>query len=395
MHPEETYARPLSGARVEPFTSTLNVPPPPPSPNDKRVIKTHSFYPRPRVSNMWRITTPGRPVGSCASRLTFLTAIFSALCFAIASAISRKNVTEEVRKQLHPQPCEMHQGVHPVTANYTTDRPLMQARAGVVEYLTTANEDFEAVINNFFDSAPAEAFSSKAIREHYESDENNMHNTTMLVSIVNGNVTFDYKFRSNQHGRANSVHYIVQKIAHEKESRMPNVTFLVMITDGHRPRVATFGSARHWNHWNMLTPVPLGNPRGFMQGWGTPMDGWDKYINLTVMSTANNYPWKSKIEKAMFRGALTMQSYTLGSCNEVNQGVCRRATHWSEVNRGALYSKTKKHPELFDVGFTSRKSKANSPPNAFDGAPPTVEGTQFPDFQKYKYLLNVGNNQGK
>lgn len=258
--------------------------------------------------------------------------------------------------------------------------------------------DFYRVINNFMNAAPATSFLEHYIRHHFENDENNTHNTTMMVSIRNGRASFTHHFPESRHGRAGSVKYIIQKVLENRVNRnstlIHNVTFLVMVNDGHRPRVPTFGSARHWKQWNMLIPVPLGNQRGVMEGWGTPLEGWDAYVKRRITNTHQRYPWRLKENRALFRGALGMQTYTLGSCNWVNHGACRRASRWYEVNRGALYVIASKHKDLFDVGFTSHKSRPNTLANSFDQAPEIVPNMPFENFQNYKFLLNIGSNQG-
>lgn len=264
---------------------------------------------------------------------------------------------------------------------------------------TSVKIDFHRIISKFMNTAPPLSFSEDFIRRHFDNNENNSHNTTMLVIIRNGYASFVHHFPESRHGRTSSVKYIVQKLLRDRMNRngqlMPNVTFPVMVNDGHQPRVPMFGSARHWKHWTMLIPVPLGNQRGVLEGWGTPLEGWDSYVKRRITNLQSRYPWISKENKALFRGALGMQSYKLGSCNSENYRACQRATKWSEVNRGVLYVVAGKREDLFDIGFTSHKSRPNAPQNAFQGAPRIVPIMPFEDFQKYKYLLNVGSNQGK
>lgn len=267
-------------------------------------------------------------------------------------------------------------------------------RRGVQEPLTTVRQDWKMVISSFLDDAPVESFSARNIRGHYNSDTNNVKNTCMLVTINDGRVTFTENYPPNRNSREPSAKYIIDKIVREKGKSLAGVTFLVMLTDGHQPQVATLGSARHWKNWKMMIPVPLGNMRGYASEWGTPLDGWNKYIAQTVVDTHKNYPWKSKINKAVFRGVLGMQRYKLGSCNEENGWQCQPASKWNEVNRGVLYQKTKRRSDLFDIAFTGHKPKKDGPEEQFEGIPKVGSGLMFADFQKYKYVLNVGSNQG-
>ncbi|CAN8076522.1 unnamed protein product [Agarophyton chilense] len=266
-------------------------------------------------------------------------------------------------------------------------------KRGVDEHLTTIRQDWAGVIDSFLDGTSASDFSARNIREHYEANVNNVHDTCILVQILEGNVTFTEKYHGKRHGRASSAKYIIKKLVRQKGGSMPGATFLVMVTDGHKPKVASFGSARHWKNWKLMIPVPLGNERGVREGWGTPLEGWDAYIDRTVLSTHQNYAWESKREKALFRGALAMQTYKLGTCNSENDARCERAKKWNEINRGVLYEKTKKRTDLVDIGFTSLKQKENGDNKQFEGAPEVKESMKFTEYQNYKYVLNVGSNQ--
>ncbi|KAI0564297.1 hypothetical protein FGB62_28g12 [Gracilaria domingensis] len=268
-------------------------------------------------------------------------------------------------------------------------------RRGVDEHLTTTRQDWVSVINMFLEGTSVSDFSSRKIREHYRSNVNNVQDTCVLVRILDGNVTFTEDYHGKRHSRASSVKYIINKIVRQKGRSLPGATFMVMVTDGHKPKVASFGSARHWKNWNLMIPAPLGNDRGVREGWGTPLEGWDEYIERTVLTTHSNYSWESKREKALFRGALSMQTYKLGTCNFENEAKCERATNWNEINRGVLYEKTKNRKDLVDIGFTSMKQKQNADKKQFEGAPDVVKSVKFTDYQKYKYVLNVGSNQGK
>lgn len=266
---------------------------------------------------------------------------------------------------------------------------------GVQEHLTTIRQDWKIVVNNFMDDTDVSRYSARKIREHFHTDINSVQSTCILVTIRDGNVTFSQKFDDKRHSRTSSLKYILQKIVKEKGKSLAGATFMVMMSDGHRPLVPTFGSARHWKTWKMMIPVPLGNSRGGKAEWGTPFQGWDSYIDRTIVATHGNYSWNYKSEKAVFRGSLSMQKYILGSCNEENSGHCERAKRWNQVNRGVLYEICKEEPDLFDIGFTQHKRKADGPAEQLENAPAIVTPMKFHDFQNYKYVLNVGNNQGK
>lgn len=341
-----------------------------------------------------------RTVSNATTRfaITFLIFLF------VATLIISSYDTFVIANKLNLTDSSLYTTYEPVSQsryNNTFDRhpDAQTSKSRKLEGSASVKISFHRVISKFMNTAPPQSFNENDIRRHFDNDENNSHNTTMLVVIRNGYATFEHHFLKSRHGRASSVKYIVQRLLKDRMDRngrmMPNVTFPVMVHDGHRPRVPMFGSARHWKHWTMLIPAPLGNQRGVMEGWGTPLEGWDSYVKRRITNLHARYPWRSKEDKALFRGALGMQSYKLGSCNWNNDRVCQRATKWSEVNRGVLYLVASKRGDLFDVGFTSHKTRPNAPQNAFIGAPSIVPNMPFEDFQKYKYLLNVGSNQGK
>lgn len=254
--------------------------------------------------------------------------------------------------------------------------------------------DWRGVIKSFLDTAPSNAYSAKRITSLFESGVNNVKNTSMLVSIRDREVTFTEEYPENRNGRAPSAKYIINKIVDEAEISLPDMTFLLIINDGYPTDVVTFGPARHWKSWNSTIPVPLGNDRGLGKGWGTPIEGWDSYVEQNVVSSHGNYPWESKFEKAVFRGSLSKRSSKLGSCNVENNGACEQAENWRQVTRGILYEKTSQHPDLFDVAITALKMEG-AEKGWSAGAPVPVEPMQVQDYQKFKYILNVGNNQGK
>jgi len=276
-------------------------------------------------------------------------------------------------------------GVRPERPENVPDAPSAYAASDI-------RSDWRSVIRYYMREMPVELFRADKIEEHFRNNENNCHKTTMLVHITNGNARFVEMYTST-HSRAASARYMLRKIAARKHHILRNVTLLVMLSDGHKPRVPTFGSARHWTNWELMLPVPLGNFRGHFQGWGTPLQGWDKYIQEHVLASHGEYSWYTKIGKAVFRGALAMQSFVLGSCNEVNGRECERATRWYQVNRGVMYVRARQRRDLFDVGFSALKPKKTVDPDQFEGAPRKALQIDFREFQKYKYIINCGSNQ--
>jgi Glycosyl transferase family 90 len=249
------------------------------------------------------------------------------------------------------------------------------------------------VLSGFMANIHVSQFCSQTIIQHFEDDENNMHATSVLVTIAGGNVTFDKRYGDRKHSRYNSMVHSITMLLQAQNHKIPDMTFIVMLNDGHKPFVPTFGAARHWESWHNMIPVPMGNDRGQAEGWGSTISGWDKYISDNVKRTSDFYPWKSKINRAFFRGSLMMQTYKLGTCNKGGRRKCARASSWSEVARGVMYEKAQARPDLFDISFTKHGYKENIGPDQFKNAPTIGESVKFTEAQKYKYVLNVGSNQ--
>lgn len=281
---------------------------------------------------------------------------------------------------------------HPITLAHE-----FESNKWYSEKLHPAGQGLQAswirVLSGFMKDLSVADFSENRIVNLYNMNANNLQWNCVLVRIRSGRASFEKAFSNTKHGRYASVVYMVESILAEKGHGMPDFTFLVMLNDGHNPTVPTFGSARHWKSWNNLIPIPMGNSRGEVGGWGTPIMGWDHYIDSTVKSKRIDYPWKTKINRAVFRGALLMQSYKLGTCNVENKGKCVLATKWDQVNRGVMYKKSQSRPDLFDIAFTKVKSKDDQGEDQMKGAPFPGSGMPFVDLQKYKYILSTGSNQ--
>jgi len=237
-------------------------------------------------------------------------------------------------------------------------------------------------------------FATKTIEEYFNA-RNSTGQKSMMVKFMDGEVSFIENYRSDLHARASSVRYILTRIAKKRKVPFPNMTFVVKLNDIRRTEgVPTFGAARHWTHWKEIIPAPLGNEHGVSQGWGNPLEAWDDYIkNIADDREIPEYQWENKIGKAVFRGRLCINKNKLGTCNEVNMHNCSRASRWEEVNRGVLYLRTVGRPDIFDVGFNGFRNRSDLNASQFEGRPPAIEKIDFKDYQKYKYVLNVGNNQ--
>lgn len=252
---------------------------------------------------------------------------------------------------------------------------------------------WQTVVRNFFWNIPLREFSKDTITLHYSQNRNNVRDNCILVTISEGTVNVTKSFPPGRHSRYSSAIYILHKILLDSNRQFPDATFLVMLNDGQKPLVPTLGVAKHWTSWKYMIPVPLGNTRGEAEGWGTPIEEWDMYINETIVSKRTEFPWERKINKAVFRGALLMQTWKLGTCNRENDGNCEKSYRWDDVARGAMYRESQKRPELFDIGFTKHGAKSNHGIAQFEGAPEPNRSIPFGQNQKYKFILSAGSNQ--
>jgi len=263
---------------------------------------------------------------------------------------------------------------------------IMEFRNGSMAPGDNVAREFSVVIDEFFSSSSPLACHPKYLKEDLRLPE--VNSVVAHVVFRDGDVTITPP-RTEDIGRFTrypSLEFAMNAVA--ARYRVPDCEFLVQLHDGNKFRVATFGSARHWKTWINLIPAPMGNERGMNSGSGTSMADWDTYVTENFLKTHSFYPWHTKTAKAIFRGNFGMQTHTLGSCN---LGSCRLAKNWKDVNRGALYVKSRERPDLLDVEFISKTDsiKGISPDV------PIVPGSRIPlqDHQKFKLVVSVGSNQ--
>ncbi len=228
----------------------------------------------------------------------------------------------------------------------------------------------EFLAGTFFDKIDFNNFNKNFVDNAYKDE---ITKIATKVEIRNNKPVFtDPKA---YHGRYFDLQYLIHRVC--KEYKVRDCKFIVMLTDCYATDFPAFSTIRPQQKDKYNIPIPMGNVRGVKEGWGTPIEGWDKYIKKTIK---HKYHWNKKINKAVFRGQFSMQTYALG------QYGSRKAKHWTEVNRGYLYNQCKDDNALFDVGF----SKIGNPELA--DQIPTVKSIPFQDQQKYKYIISVGTN---
>lgn len=256
---------------------------------------------------------------------------------------------------------------------------------------------WERVVDRYLSSCAKNKFKKEEVVKAFENDAT-LQQVSILIRMDGRNMTIDQRFPDHKHGRLSSVKYILNEIIAKRLTVVRPVTFIVILNDGYKTNVPVFGSARHWDSWNCMIPCPLGNTRGMRKRgteWGTPIRGWDEYVTTKILESHKKYPWENKINKAVFRGRLTMQKYKLGTCNRENSGKCEIAASWREVNRGVLYGEALKHPNVLDVGFTMVPDNNINSTSSFIDTPEVLEQMRFTDFQKYKFVISVGNSEGR
>lgn len=93
----------------------------------------------------------------------------------------------------------------------------------------------------------------------------------------------------------------------------------------------------------------------------------------TFESYSKQYPWPSKINKAVWRGSRTHDKYLYGS-------------ELSEIPRGRLVKQSMEHPDLIYAGFYRLN-------NMYESRKDEADRIEFEDQMKYKAILDVdGNN---
>lgn len=193
------------------------------------------------------------------------------------------------------------------------------------------------------------------------------------VQIINNTPIFTDP--TAYHGRYGDLKYLINRVC--REYGLADCSFIVLLGDCYGSKFPCFSTIRPHKKDIYNIPIPMGNCRGLKEGWGTPIKGWDQYIEKTIK---HKYPWNKKINKAVFRGQYAYQTWKLNAYHR------EQAKTWTEVNRGRLYQICENHKDLFDVGF----NKVGN--NRTNEKIPTVAGIPFEDQQAYKYIISVGTN---
>lgn len=205
----------------------------------------------------------------------------------------------------------------------------------------------------------------------------NIKNNTLLVEIKNNFPKYTQHFPDNKHGRVKPTKQLIEYLC--KKKGLPNTVFLVIVNDGYSAKVPSFSSIKPPKNSIYNIPFPLGNIRNTNKPYiNTPIIGWDKVVDH-YKTIGKKYLWENKIEKAIFRGNYEWQTWKLGYWGNI------RSESWQDSIRGKLYELTKSREDLFDVGI--KNDKYNLPFNQDN-----IQYIDYPEQQKYKYILDVGQN---
>lgn len=213
------------------------------------------------------------------------------------------------------------------------------------------------------------------IEEEWKKDK--IKKIAAKVEIKNGVPFFDAPY-GHHHGRYPDLRYTMIEAC--RRNSIQDCKFIVFLNDAYASSFPAFSIIRRLKEDVYNIPIPMGNSRGKREGCGTPILGWDEYINAHMSNSDSLYPWKEKSDVAVFRGQYAYQTYKLGEYTKT------RAKSWVDVNRGHLYDLCKERKDLFDVGF----NKVGQ--NNTEEEIPVIEAIPFFDQQRYKYIISVGTN---
>lgn len=191
------------------------------------------------------------------------------------------------------------------------------------------------------------------------------------VTISKGEPHF--KKPTLKHGRYSDVCYLINKVC--EFYQVPDCKFIVIVNDAYGCHFPAFSAIRPQSHNIFNIPMPMGNSRGMHADCATPIEGWNEYVKKTIK---HNISWDQKINKAVFRGKISHQTWANGQYGK------KKANHWTELTRGRLYQNSRSR--MFDVGFTKIEDINTK------GDLKLVDSIKFPDQQKYKYIISVGTN---
>jgi hypothetical protein len=252
-------------------------------------------------------------------------------------------------------------------------------KPGSVATLRYGSENKEAELSelakSFFADIDFSAFNKDFVEKYWKDEE--IREISAKITIKNGVLDFDAPY-GHKHGRFSDLKYVL--IQANRKYKLPDCEFIVFLNDCYASKCPAFSIIKGLRSHAYNVPFPMGNIRGQREGCGTPIMGWDEYVQNTIVNTKHKYPWAKKENRAVFRGRFEYQTWKLGE-----YGKAKTET-WTEVNRGYLCNICKNNKNLFDVGIHLMGYEKRGEDI------PLVDSIPFVDQQKYKYIISVGTN---
>lgn len=230
------------------------------------------------------------------------------------------------------------------------------------------NYKLKSLSKKLFKGLKGMKFNYNLVDEWYDSD---IQKIATKINIINGRPYFQAP--TLKHDRYSDVCFLIKKVC--EIYKIPNCKFIVILNDAYGSTFPAFSIIRPQVKNIFNIPMPMGNRRGMDTNSATPIEGWDEYIKKTIK---HHIVWDQKINKAVFRGKISQQTWANGEYGR------KKPKDWTELTRGRLYQNSRS--EIFDVGFTKIEN-INTKKNL-----KIVDSIKFPDQQKYKYIISVGTN---
>mmetsp|Transcript_3386 Transcript_3386/g.5892 ORF Transcript_3386/g.5892 Transcript_3386/m.5892 type:complete len:493 (+) Transcript_3386:3-1481(+) len=207
-----------------------------------------------------------------------------------------------------------------------------------------------------------------------------LRNGTLLCRRAHlSTITMPHKMRMS--AVAEMIHaglelYKHNKTVHRLRSELP---FILLTGDGNGcdikkqrdilkyPRLTwSYHSSKYGNDWCKAIAIPT------FKSWENSKSNFTSY--------SKQYPWPSKINKAVWRGSTTYDSYFAGA-------------KLNDTPRGKLVQKSMGSPELIDAGFYRFTKQYESHEDELANHTILTNRIPFDDQMKYKAILDIdGNN---
>jgi hypothetical protein len=252
-------------------------------------------------------------------------------------------------------------------------------KSGSTSTLKYASENKEAKLSelakSFFKNIDFSAFDKDFVEQNWKHDK--IKKISAKITIKDGVPDFDAPYGHN-HTRYPDLKYVLIQAC--RKYKLPDCEFIVFLNDAYASQFPAFSTIRRIASDVHNIPFPMGNMRGKPAGYGNSVMGWDEYVKKHVIEPGKAYSWEEKMDRAVFRGQYSFQTWALRGYTTVPTET------WTDVNRGHLYKTCQNKQSLFDVGLTRVDN------NKTEEDIPLIDEIPFPEQQAYKYIISVGTN---